>query len=271
MMFQSEKSQVFGMIGSAAAVLFLIFIWVFCTTKVPAGHVGVVATFGSVGDEVLDEGLHLIKPWKWVIDQSLQTKERKESGEVPTKEGLSVKMDASILYRLSKGKAAEIYRSVGKDYEKVLVESQFRSAMRSATVQFEAKDLYTANREHIEGELLRVISEMLTPRGIIVEAVLLRDITLPGLVSGRIEAKLAADQDAQRMQFVLLKESQEAERRRIEAKGIADAQQIIKKDLDGPYLTYLWIAALKECAQHNNATIYVPTGHDGMPMFKQVK
>jgi len=256
--------------AAGAAILLAGVLLLMSATFVWTGHLGVVSSFGKVEANTLDEGLHFVAPWKSVHKVSLQTKEDKESATVPTKEGLSVGLEASLLYSVSPERAVEIYRTVGPDYEAVLVQSQFRSALRDATTKYEAKDLYTAAREQVEHSITEAVKGALAERGLVCEKVLLRDVQMPQVVKDRIEAKLAADQDAQRMTFVLQKEKQEAERKRVEAQGIADAQAIIKKDLDHHYLVYLWIEALKECAVHKNTTIYVPTGPDGMPLFKQV-
>ncbi len=237
-------------------------------TRIPAGHVGVITTFGAVHHDQLSEGLNLTAPWNSVYKVSLQTKEAREPADVPTKEGLTVHVECSIIFNLKKESAADIFQTIGDKYEDVIITPLFRSALRDVTSRFEAKDFYTANRSQVETALLKELSESLGPKGITVQADLLRDVTLPKSLKERIEAKLAADQDAQRMQFVLLKEKQEAERKAVEAKGIADAQKIIKADLSHEYLIYLWIEALKEGAKHNNAVIYVPTGGDGMPLFK---
>jgi prohibitin 1 len=258
--------------GVAVAVLFCLALVGGCAgcAKVPAGHVGVVSTFGKVADEPLAEGLSAVAPWRSVKNVSVQTREHKESCSAPTREGLTVQIEASLLYSLEPAQAPTVYRTVGENYEEVVVFPQFRSAVRSATTKYEAKDLYTVHREQVEDDLAKAVRTALGLRGILVESVLLRDIQFPQAVKERIEAKLAAEQDAQRMQFVLQKEKQEAERKRVEAQGIADAQQIIKKDLSHEYLIYLWIEALKEGAKHNNAVIYVPTGTDGMPLFRGV-
>ncbi len=238
---------------------------------VSSGHVGVVTTFGKVSDDVRTEGMTWVLPWQGVHKLSIRTQENTEKSNVPTKEGLQVGLEVTMLYTLNPSKASEVYRTVGQEYEKVIIDPQFKSAMRSATVNFKSEDLYTSNREQVEAKILAEVKELLEPRGIIIQSVLLRDIELPSLVRERINAKLAADQDSQRMKFVLEKEKQEAERKKVEAKGIADAQQIIKKDLDENYLKYLWIEALKETAHHKNMMIYIPVGNDGMPIFKQVK
>jgi regulator of protease activity HflC (stomatin/prohibitin superfamily) len=256
-----------GVLAALAVILGTVFAGCGVTT-VAAGHAGVVSTFGEVNEAVLDAGITWLAPWRSIHELSLQTKEDKEAASVPTKEGASVQLEASLLYSLAKDRAAEVYRTVGKNYEEVLVQSQFRSALRGATTHYKAEDLYTANREKIEGEIFAAVKEALAKRGIVAEAVMLRGMELPKVVSSRIEAKLGAEQDNLRMTFVLQQAQKESERKVIEAKGIADAQAIIKKDLDHHYLVYLWIEALKECAQHKNATIYVPTGPDGMPMFK---
>jgi regulator of protease activity HflC (stomatin/prohibitin superfamily) len=201
---------------------------------------------------------------------SIQTKESKEKADVPTKEGLTVHVELSVIYNIKSDSAASIYQNIGEKYEDVVVIPMVRSVLRDVTSRYEAKDLYTANRSQIEAALVKDLTEIFARNGILVQSVLLRDVQLPPSLKERIEAKLAADQDAQRMAFVLQKEKQEAERKVVEAKGIADAQQIIKKDLSHEYLIYLWIEALKEGAKHNNAVIYVPTGGDGMPLFKGV-
>lgn len=240
-------------------------------SRVPTGHVGILSNFGKIEGDSLGEGLRFALPWKTIHHVNIQVKEDKEEASAPTKEGLSVQLEASLLYSLSKDKAPEVFRTVGANYETVIVNPQFRAAIRSATTHYEAKDLYTANREQIEAALLKDIKSQLEPKGVIVSQVLLRDVKLPPVVKDRIEAKLAAEQDAQRMQFIIQKETQEAERKRVEAKGIADSQKIIQTDLSHSYLIYLWIEALKEGARHNNSVIYVPTGSDGMPLFKEIK
>ncbi len=202
---------------------------------------------------------------------SIQTWEIKEMAKTPTKEGLSVDLESSLLYSLRKDAAAKMFRDVGQNYDRVIIEPTYRSALRNATVKHASQDLYTASRTEIESDLEKSIKATLDVYGINCEKVLLRDMQLPPTVKEAIERKQAADQDSQQMEFVLKKAKQEAERKAIEAKGIADAQVIIKKDLSHEYLVYLWIEALKEGAKHNNAVIYVPTGGDGMPMFRTLE
>lgn len=238
---------------------------------ISSGNVGVVSTFGSIHDSVLHEGFNLVAPWNSVTEISVRTQEDKEVAFVPTQEGLDVTLEVSVLYSLDPTHAPDILRTVGENYKDVIVIPQFRSAMRGATVKYNAKDLYTAHRSEIEDDLFKVVSKMFAERGIKCERVLLRDVKLPDTVRNAIQKKLATEQESQQMEFINLKETKEAERKRIEAKGIADSQAIIKQTLTHEYLLYLWIKALENAGNHNATIIYVPTGTDGMPMMKTVE
>ena len=158
---------------------------------------------------------------------SVQTLEITETATVPSKEGLTVSMDVSILYKLLPAKAPDMYRNVGLDYPNVVIIPQTRSVIRGVTVNHEAKALYTSEREVISEAITKELSPMLQDRGIILEKVLLRGITLPNTVSSAIEAKLSAEQDAEKMKFVLDREKIEADRKRAEAQGISDSNRII--------------------------------------------
>lgn len=256
-------------IGGLACLLLLGLVlgWAFMFVTVSPGNVGLVSSFGSYDKNTLEPGAHVVWPWKMMKEVSVQTKQDEDDATAPTKEGLTVVVKATLLYRLSPESAVPVYSQVGKDYENIVVKPAFKSALRGATAHYDAKDLYTAKRDEIEGVLLEAVRHSLKDHGIVAEAVLLRDVAVPDAVKDRVNAKVAAEQDAQRMEYVLKQKRLEADAKVIEAKGIADAQQIIKKDLDDNYLKYLWIEALKESAKHNNATIYIPTGTDGMPMF----
>ena len=173
---------------------------------------------------------------------------------VPSKEGLSVSMDVSILYRLDPGKAAEIYKTVGVDYPDVVIIPQTRSVIRGVTVNHEAKALYTSEREVVSDAISEELGPMLESRGILLEKVLLRGITLPEMVSTAIESKLSAEQDAEKMKFLLEREKIEADRKRTEAQGISDSNKIIGQSLTPNYLKWYWISNLGKA----NSVIYVP-------------
>ncbi|MCM8795822.1 MAG: prohibitin family protein [Candidatus Omnitrophica bacterium] len=232
---------------------------------VPAGHVGVVDFFGKVSSRYLNSGINLVNPLAKVINMSVRTQENMEIMPVPSKEGLTINLDISILYRLDPNRAVEMYKNVGLHYKEIVVIPQFRSAARGITVAYEAKALYTSEREMLAQAIFESLKTMLAERGIILERVLLRAITLPPTVSNAIEQKLKAEQEAERMKFVLQREMQEAERKRIEAQGIRDAQAIIAQSLTSQYLHYLWINTLNQ----NPNVIYVAT-EANMPIFRAI-
>ena len=233
---------------------------------IPAGHVGVVDLFGQVADRSLSSGLRIVNPLANVVTLSTRTQEDKEEMNVPSKEGLTVQLEISILYHLDPQKAVEVYKTVGRDYQEVILIPQFRSVARGITAEEEAKALYPSQREvlaeHFEDHLRKLVSS----RGIVVEKVLLRKVTLPATVRDAIEQKLRAEQGAEQMKFVLQKENQEAERKRIEAAGIRDAQAIINVSLTTQYLHYLWIETLNE----NPNVIYVAT-EANLPIFRTIQ
>ncbi len=194
---------------------------------IPAGHVGVIDLFGVVRTESLKSGIHIVNPLARVIPMSIQTQELKEQMEVPSKEGLAMQLEVSALFHLDPEKAPEVYRTVGMSYVEILLEPQFRSVARGVTASYEAKALYTSEREHLAGLLAEELRKLVEPRGITVENTPLRKVGLPAGLSASIEQKLSAEQESQRMEFVLMKERQEADRKRIEAQGVADFQKIV--------------------------------------------
>lgn len=232
---------------------------------VPAGYVGVVDFFGNVSPRFLNSGINLVNPLAKVVNMSIRTQEDKETMNVPSKEGMNVALDVSVLYKLDPSKAVDIYKTVGQDYQDVILLPQYRAAARGVTVAHEAKALYTSEREMLAQGIHDSLKNLIGDRGIIVERLLLRAINLPPIVSGAIEQKLKAEQEAERMKFILQKETQEAERKRIEAAGIRDSQEIIAQSLSPQYLHYLWINTLNQ----NPNVIYVAT-EANMPLFRTV-
>lgn len=232
---------------------------------VPAGYVGVVDFLGHVSPRALSSGINFVNPLAKVINISVRTQEDKETMEVPSKEGLNVALDLSVLYKLDPAKAVEVYKTIGQNYQEVILIPQYRAAARGITVTHEAKALYTSERELLTQGIDDSLRNLIADRGVIIERVLLRAITLPTTVSGAIEQKLKAEQDAERMKFILQKEQLEAERKRVEAGGIRDAQAIINQSLTSQYLQYLWINTLNL----NPNVIYVAT-EANMPLFRSV-
>jgi regulator of protease activity HflC (stomatin/prohibitin superfamily) len=184
-----------------------------------------------------------------------------------TKEGLSVDLDMTVLYRLVEEKASDVYRELGLTYDEKVIRPSIRTAIRDIIAQYEAKDIYSDKREEVSGKIEENVRTQLEPRGIAIESVLLRNVALPANLATAIQEKLQAEQEAQKYDFVLQKEKKEKERKIIEAEGQRDAQKIINESLTTNYLYYSYINQLKD----RQGTIYVPTSpNTGMPLFREV-
>src|SRR5262252_1055746 len=235
---------------------------------VPAGHVGIKDFFGSVSSSTLPPGINMVMPLTSVVKMSVQTQEIKEVAEVPSQEGLILSLETSLLFQLDSAKAVEIYRTVGSDYVGTIVEPQFRSAIREVTASYEAKALYSATREKIAGEILDLFRRMAGARGIVVQQVLLRRIGLPPAVANAIQEKLRREQEAEQMKFVLQKEQQEAERKRIEAQGVADFQRIVATGISPQLLEWKGIEATEKLAMSpNSKVVVVGNPKSGLPII----
>ncbi len=235
---------------------------------VPAGNVGVVDFFGTVSPVSRKAGINLVNPLARVLNFSVKTQELKEVMDVPSKEGLTVQLEISVLYHLDPAKAPDVYRTVGPNYEEIILIPQARSVARGVTASYDARALYTSEREMlskiIETELQKSVGE----RGIVIEATPLRRVGLPADLTKAIEEKLRAEQESQRMQFVLEREKQEAERKRIEARGIADFQQIVAQGISEQLLRWKGIEATEKLAASPNAKVVViGAGKDGLPLI----
>jgi regulator of protease activity HflC (stomatin/prohibitin superfamily) len=188
--------------------------------------------------------------------------------DVPSKEGMTMAIEVSVLYHLDPEKAAEVYRSVGTEYVRVILEPQFRSITRGVTASYEAKALYTSEREQLANMIASELRKIVEPRGITVEATPMRRLTLPAKITAAIEDKLSADQESQRMTFVLTKEKQEADRKRIEAQGIADFQRTVTDGISDKLLQWKGIEATQDLARSTNSKIVViGNPRNGLPLI----
>ncbi len=236
-------------------------------TLVSAGHVGVLNRFGYVPDRFLDPGVHFVIPWADVIEMNTRTQQLLESAQVPSQEGLVMPLEASLLFNLDPAQAPEVYRTLGRQYVENYVIPQFRSHLRGATASFDAKALYTADREAVEGTVEGSLGPVLGLKGMENATVLLRKIQLPPTVRTAVEEKLQAEQAAQKMEFVLDRERQEAERKRIEAQGIQDFQRIVSEGISDRLLRWKGIEATENLAQSANSKIVIVGGRDGLPLI----
>jgi prohibitin 1 len=252
-----------------AVIAFLAAILLFsAVAKVESGHVGVLTLFGRVTGEVLPEGVHLVNPFKTNHELSIRTQEIKESASVPSSEGLVMNLDTSLIYHLNPDKAAEVYQKIGPDYMNVLIEPNLRAAIREATASHTANALYTGEREMVAKQIYEQLAHIVGDRGIAVESVLLRDIQLPSSLKASIESKQQAEQEALAMNFRLQKETQEAQRKRIEAAGIRDFQQIVAQGISPQLLEWKGIEATESLAKSVNAKVVViGNSKNGLPLI----
>jgi len=265
--FQAARPR--GLFGPVLVIVGLLVLLVWGPFRtVRAGHVGVKDFFGSVSPDTLPSGIRFVMPLTRVVQMSIQTQEIKEVAEVPSKEGLILNLETSLLYQLDPAHASDIYRTVGAEYVGTIVEPQFRSAIREITASYEAKALYSAERERIAGEIFELFRRLAGQRGIVVQQVLLRKIGLPPLVANAIQEKLRREQEAEQMKFVLQKEQQEAERKRIEAQGIADFQRIVAQGISTQLLEWKGIEATEKLATSSNSKVVViGSGKNGLPII----
>jgi regulator of protease activity HflC (stomatin/prohibitin superfamily) len=272
---RDEHNVLFKSTALVAQVVALVFVLIAVSqvfTVVPAGNVGVVDFFGTVSDNTLKAGINVVNPLARVVKFSVKTEEIKEVMDVPSKEGMTVQLEISGLYHLNPEKAAEVYKTVGENYVEVILEPQFRSVARGVTAGYEAKALYTSEREMLAQILLTDLQKLVEPRGITVEATPLRRIGLPAGLTASIEAKLRAEQESQQMQFVLTKEKQEADRKRIEAQGISDFQNIVARGISEQLLRWKGIEATEKLANSQNTkVIVIGAGKDGLPLILDTK
>jgi prohibitin 1 len=258
--------------GVTAVILGVIVLVLFLAggpfRTVPAGHVGVKDFFGQVSPAMLQPGINVVLPLTRVVKMSVQTQEIKEVAEVPSREGLILNLETSLLFQMDPSKATDIYRTVGSDYIGTIVEPQFRSAIREITASYDAKALYSAEREKIATEIFQLFRRLAGERGIVVQQVLLRKIGLPPMVANAIQEKLRREQEAEQMKFVLQKEQQEAERKRIEAQGVADFQRIVAQGISPQLLEWKGIEATEKLATSSNAKVVViGSSKTGLPII----
>jgi prohibitin 1 len=252
-----------GIVGLLALILLFN-----CVTRVGTGQVAVLTLFGRVTGETLPEGIHLINPLKTNNQLSIQTQSIKESASTPSSEGLMMNLDTSLIYHLNPDRAAEVFQKIGADYENVVVEPTLRAAIREATSSHTANALYTGEREAVGKQIYDQLTAELNRRGLVVENVLLRDIQLPATLKAAIEAKQQAEQESLAMNFRLQKETQEAQRKRIEAQGVRDFQQIVAQGITPSLLEWKGIEATENLAKSTNTKVVViGNPKNGLPLI----
>lgn len=247
---------------------------------IEAGQVGVKTVFGKVDNDVLYSGLNIINPIAEVTPFDVKTQNYTMSGvhdesqkdgddalRVLSADGLEVIIDLSVLFRVKASSAPYILREIGTDYLEKIVRPVSRTAIRDNAVAYDAVALYSSKRDEFQSKIFETINKSFAKRGLELEQLLVRNITLPASVKASIESKINAEQDAQKMTFVLQKERQEAERKRVEAQGIADYQKILSTGLSDRQLQYESILAQKEIAKSPSSKVIIMGNSKGTPII----
>jgi regulator of protease activity HflC (stomatin/prohibitin superfamily) len=273
---RDERNPLFKTTANVAGITAVVFVFLAlsqCFTRIHAGHVGVVDFFGVVSDKTLPPGIQPVNPMASVIEFSTQTKEHKELMQVLSREGLTIGLEISALYKLNPDSAAQVYKTVlGGDYETIVLVPNFRSISRAVTASFQASALYSTERDRLGLAIQDELARTVIVRGIIIESTPLRNVALPVQLTEAIEQKQRADQESQRMQFILAKERQEADRKRIEAQGISDFQNIVARGISEQLLRWKGIEATEKIAQSpNTKVIVIGAGKDGLPLILDTK
>jgi prohibitin 1 len=229
------------------------------------GDVGVKRTLGKIHPKALEAGPRLYNPFVSVIFHlPVRTVNLEVNLDLPSKEGVNVNAEISILYRVDGRKATQIVETIGRNYEQIVILPVFRASAADITAKFMAKDMHTGNRLEIENAIKSQMMQVLDNRGFIIEAVLLKSIKLPKGLSRAIEEKMEAEQEAQRMEFILLREKQEADRKLIEAEGIMKSNSVISQGLTPQVIQYKSIEAFRELSKSNNSKIIITDGKTPM-------
>jgi regulator of protease activity HflC (stomatin/prohibitin superfamily) len=266
----SKYSKTLKVVGAVFAILGLTSSAV---VQVDAGEVGVQSVFGKVQPSTLNSGLNFVNPLAKVVVFDAKTQnytmssvhdEGDKAGDdairVLTKDGLEVVVDLTVLYRILPSEAPRVLREIGEDYKDKVVRPITRTMIRDNAVYYDAVGLYSLKRNEFQQRIYQDIEKNFKKRGLVLEQLLIRNINLPTSVKQTIESKINAEQDAQKMQFVLQKEKQEAERKRVEAQGIADYQKILSTGLSDKQLQYESIIAQKELAKSPNTKVIIMGG-----------
>jgi prohibitin 1 len=225
------------------------------------GYVGLRRTWGKIDPAPLDPGLVFYEVFSTdILKVPVRTTTVTVDIVLPSKEGLNINARIAILYRVRPEKAADVIGKIGEDYEESLIAAVFRSAAADVSARFFAKDMYSAERSTIEREIAKKMDANLSERGFSVEAVLMKSIALPAGLARAIEEKLQAEQNAERMQFLIERERLEADRKRIEATAQRDAQKILAEGLTPEILRLRAIEAFLKLAESPNAKVIVTDG-----------
>lgn len=229
------------------------------------GQVGIKQTLGRITQEHMQPGAHMYNPFVSVVKKiNTQTVEALNDLDVPTKEGLTVKSEIALLYHVKSEMAKEVFTRYGMNYQEVIVESNFRAVCRHIAGTYYAKELFAVDRKKIETEIFNELDSSIEGKGFVVDAVLLKSITMPPQIFQAVENKLKAEQEALQMEFIIQKQKKEAERMQIEANAIKSYNQTISESLTEMLVKWNGVKTLQELVTSNNAKVIITNGQSPM-------
>lgn len=272
-------AKLLGIIRNVAYICIALVVLFSCVVQVGPGEVGVQTLFGSVQERVLYSGLNIVNPLVNVENMDVKTQSytmsiAQDEGNIASDDaitalsmdGLTIRLDVTVWYRLSESDAPQVFRTIGVDYVAKIVRPAIRTALRDVSVLYSATDIYSGKRDEFTGGVTKNIDDAFFGRGIILERVLLRNVELPEKVRTAIDEKIAAEQKAQQMVYVLQKEKQEAERKKIEATGISDYNRIVSQSITDQVLQLKGIEATLELSKSQNTKMVIMNGKN-MPLI----
>lgn len=265
----SRAASRVGVIAAIVVVFMLVFGGLM-STNIRSGESAVrYSVFGGTDlDKIYGEGLQIYPPWVNLIRYDVRIQESLEPLTALTSNGLQIVMDVSIRWRPERSTLPLLHTTYGRDYFEKLVQPELRSAVRETVGQYTPEQLYSTKRTELQTQIFEFVRDKAATEGVIIEAILLRDVTLPDQIKNAIENKLKEEQEAQRYEFTLKKETLEAQRKKIEAEGEAEYQRIITKSLSPEFLRFKGIEATQQLAASPNAkTVIVGSGKDGLPLI----
>ncbi len=223
---------------------------------------------GTVTDRYYGEGFHIIAPWNKMYVYDVRTQQENEVMEVLSKNGLTIKLEISFRYSPQVDMLGRIHKELGKNYAEKVVFPEIRSSARKVIGSFDPEELYSSKRDFIQEAIYEETKANVERKYISLDAILIRGVELPPTIRTAIENKLKQEQESKEYEFRLEKEAKEAERKRIEAKGIKDFQDIVSEGISDKLLKWKGIEATLELAKSENAKVVViGQGKEGLPII----
>jgi len=255
----------------AVSAFLLLVLWQTSTVTIQSGEAGVLYKQfggGTVTEVTYPEGFHVLAPWNKMYIYNVRNQEQKENMTALSKNGLSIDMEMSIRFRPIEDEIGLIHKTLGQNYREVIVMPEVRSSARKVIGRYDPEELYSSKRDFIQEEIITDVKNRLKNKNIYLDAILIRGIELPPNIKTAIEKKLKQEQESQEYEFRIEKEQKEAERKRIEAQGIKDFQDIVSEGISDKLLRWKGIEATLELSKSpNSKVVVIGQGDDGLPLI----